>query len=260
MEIATGVFESRDNAERAVDQLRKLGVPEERIGFITKDANADQVSTGVPITDTEEPGMGRAMGAAVGGAMGAAGGATLGLAVATLALPGVGPVIAFGMVGAAVLGVVGAAAGSAVGDQVEEELGEGVPHEDLFVYEDALRDGRSIVIAHVSDDQKDRAQEIIKEGGAQDIETLRNRWWDELKDDERAYYLDKGGRNFERDEPSYRRGFQASLHPRRRGKIYRDVEDELRTTYSNVGLDTGFREGYERGLAYQSKFGERRND
>ena len=51
--------------------------------------------------------------------MGAAGGATAGLAVASLAIPGIGPLIAFGMVGAALLGIVGAAAGSAVGDTVE---------------------------------------------------------------------------------------------------------------------------------------------
>jgi len=257
MEIVTGVFESRADAETAVDQLRKLGVPAERIGLITRGNETDQPRAGVPITDTEEPGMGRAMGAAVGGAVGAAGGATLGLAVATLAVPGIGPVLAFGMVGAALMGIVGAAAGSAVGDQVEEELGEGVPHEDVYLYEDALRHGHSIVIAQVSDDQQDRAEDIIDEAGAEDIETLRERWWAELRDNERAYYH-KDGRDFDRDEATYRNGFQASLHPRRRGKIYRDVEDELRTSYTETQLDTGFREGYERGLAYQSKFGERR--
>lgn len=259
MEIVSGVFESRTDAEKAVDQLRTLGVPVERIGLITRGANTDQVRTGVPVTDTEEPGMGRAMGATVGGAVGAAGGATLGLAVATLAVPGIGPVLAFGMVGAALMGIVGAAAGSAVGDQVEEELGEGIPHEDVYLYEDALRHGRSIVIAHVTDDQEDRAQEIIKDAGAEDIDTLRERWWNELRDDERAYYH-KDGRDFDRDEAIYRRGFQASLHPRRRGKIFKDVEDELRTSYTETQLDTGFREGYERGLAYQRRLGERRND
>lgn len=259
MEIATGVFESRADAERAVDQLRKLGVPPERIGFITRQTNAEQVSASVPVTDTEEPGMGRAMGAAVGGAMGAAGGATLGLAVATLALPGIGPVIAFGVAGAALLGIAGAAAGSAVGNQVEEELGEGVPHEDLFIYEDALRNGRSVVIAHVTDDEEDRAEEILKDAGAEDIDDLRERWWNDLRDDERAYYHNDG-RDFDRDEETYRRGFQASLHPRRRGKAYSDIEDELRTSYTETQLDTGFREGYERGRAYHNKFGERRND
>src|SRR5215207_693927 len=99
MQTVTGVFKSRDNAEKAVNELRSLGIPENSIGIVTPDSSPERLETGVPVTDTEEPGMGRAMGAAVGGAMGAAGGATLGLAVATLAIPGVGPVIAFGLVG-----------------------------------------------------------------------------------------------------------------------------------------------------------------
>ena len=155
MEVVTGVFESRDNAERAVSQLKSLGIPEARIGVLTPGSVSEhRLEAGVPVTDTEEPGMGKAMGAAVGGAMGAAGGATLGLAVASLAVPGIGPVIAFGMLGAALLGVVGAAAGSAVGDTVEEELGEGIPHEDLYIYEDALRHGKSVLIAYVDDEDK----------------------------------------------------------------------------------------------------------
>ena len=175
MEVVTGVFQSRADAERAVNELRALGVATEKIGLITPDERTEGVDRGVPVTDTEEPGMGRAMGAAVGGAMGAAGGATLGLAVATLAVPGVGPVLAFGMIGAALLGAFGAAAGSAVGDSVEEELGEGVPHEDLYIYKDALRNGGSVVVAYVIDDQANRAREIVKNAGAEDIDALRDR-------------------------------------------------------------------------------------
>ncbi|HET9395133.1 MAG TPA: hypothetical protein VFO36_03675, partial [Nitrospiraceae bacterium] len=118
MEIATGVFRSRSDAERVVSELRDLGVPQEQIGLITPDSQSSQGNTRVAVTDTEEPGMGRAMGATVGGAMGAASGATLGLAAASLVVPGVGPLLAFGLVGGAVLGLVGAAAGSAIGDQV----------------------------------------------------------------------------------------------------------------------------------------------
>jgi hypothetical protein len=175
MEVVTGVFESRADAEEAVHELRNLGIATEKIGLITPDSRPDGIERGVPISDTEEPGMGRAMGAAVGGAMGAAGGATLGLAVATLAVPGVGPVLAFGMIGAAVVAAFGAAAGSAVGDSVEEELGEGVPHEDVYVYEDALRHGRSVIVAYATDDQADRAREIIKSCGAEDVDQLRER-------------------------------------------------------------------------------------
>lgn len=259
MEVVTGVFESRADAERAVNQLRSLGIPQDNIGLITPGSQPETVERGVPIIDTEEPGMGRAMGAAVGGAMGAAGGATLGLAAATLAIPGVGPVIAFGLVGAAVLGVVGAAAGAAVGDTVEEQLGEGVPHEDIFLYEDALRHGRSIIIAYADDDRADEAREAIRNAGAADLDVLREQWWDELRDDERNYY-NRDGRDFDRDEAAYRCGFQAALHPQRRGKSYADVEKDLTSEYAEAKLDACFREGYERGLAYHNRYRERRND
>src|SRR5918996_651605 len=216
MEVVTGVFKSRDNAEKAVNQLRSLGIPDQRIGIIAPgSATADTIEKGVPVTDTEDPGMGRAMGAAVGGAMGAAGGATLGLAVASLAVPGIGPVIAFGMLGAALLGVVGAAAGAAVGDTVEEELGEGIPHEDLYVYEDALRHGKSVLIAYIDDEDKtDEAHDVLDNAGAEDIEQLREHWWEELREDERAYYH-REDRDFDRDELNYRRGYEAALHPKR---------------------------------------------
>lgn len=259
MEAVSGVFGSRQAAENAIDQLRRAGIPDNRIGLVTPGSDTGEIEAGLPVTDTERPGMGRAMGAAVGGAMGAAGGATLGLAVATLAVPGIGPVLAFGMVGAALLGVVGATAGSAVGDTIENELGDGVPHEDVYLYEDALRHGRSVVLAYTeNDDQSDRAEDVITSAGAMDLDELRENWWDELREGERSYYH-RDGRDFDQDEDSYRRGFQAALHPKRRGKAYSAVEQDLRTAYAGTELDSAFREGYERGLAYQSKGSEARD-
>ncbi|HET9479432.1 MAG TPA: hypothetical protein VFO72_08810 [Pyrinomonadaceae bacterium] len=255
MEAVSGVFESRQDAQNAINELRRIGIADNRIGLVTPGTDGDELEAGLPVTDTERPGMGKAMGAAVGGAMGAAGGATLGLAVATLAVPGIGPLLAFGMVGAALLGVVGATAGSAVGDQVEEELGEGIPHEDIFVYEDALRHGRSVLVVYAdNDDQADKAEDVLDRHGAIDLDELRQHWWNELRDTEREYYH-RNGRDFDQDEESYRRGFQAALHPKRRGRAYTEVEQDLRTAYGSE-LDTAFREGYERGLAHQSRFSE----
>lgn len=257
MEAVSGVFESRQDAQNAINELRRIGIADNRIGLVTPGTDGDELEAGLPVTDTERPGMGKAMGAAVGGAMGAAGGATLGLAVATLAVPGIGPLLAFGMVGAALLGVVGATAGSAVGDQLEEELGEGIPHEDIFVYEDALRHGRSVLIVYAdNDDQADKAEDVLERHRAMDLDQLRENWWNELRDTEREYYH-RNGRDFDQDEESYRRGFQAALHPKRRGRAYTEVEQDLRTAYG-IELDTAFREGYERGLAHRSRFLEAR--
>src|ERR1044072_4186789 len=253
MQVVTGVFKSENNAETAVNQLRSLGIPDKRIGIVRPGSRPERIEVGVPVTDSEEPGMGRAMGAAVGGAMGAAGGATAGLAIASLAVPGIGPLIAFGMVGAALLATVGAAAGSTVGDNVEEGLGEGIPHEDVYLYEDALRHGNSVVIAYVEDgDQADNATRAIHDAGAEDLDTLREGWWGELREGERAHYTGEGT-DFDRDEPNYRRGYEAALHPQRRSKAYSAVEDELRTAYANPALDRPFQAGYERGLGHRSR-------
>src|ERR1044072_9477598 len=82
MQVVTGLFRSHDDDENAVEQLRSLGITYKRIGIVRPGTDSERLESGVPVTDTEEPGMGRAMGAAVGGAMGAAGGATAGLGVA----------------------------------------------------------------------------------------------------------------------------------------------------------------------------------
>src|SRR6185369_14562901 len=177
MQAITGVFKSRDEADKTANELRILGMAEKRIGIVTPGSTAERLETGVPVTDTEDPGMGRAMGAAVGGAMGAAGGATAGLAVASLAVPGIGPLLAFGMVGAGLLGIVGATAGAAVGNTIEEGLGEGVPHEDIYLYEDALRHGHSVLIVYTDNDaQSDVAQDVLSDAGAMDLDELRENW------------------------------------------------------------------------------------
>lgn len=250
MQAVTGVFKTREEADVAVNALRSLGIPEKRLGIVAPGSAPERLEAGVPITDSESPGMGRAMGAAVGGGIGAAGGATAGLAVASLAVPGIGPLLAFGMVGAALMGVVGAAAGSAVGDAVEEGLGEGIPHEDVYLYEDALRHGHSIVIAYAEEgDQSDQAAKVMNNAGAEELDTLRENWWRELREGERGHY----GEDFDRHEESYRRGYQAAQHPARRGQSYSEAEERLMTEYAGTVLDRPFQDGYERGMGHRDR-------
>ena len=248
MAIVTGVFKSRGEAEEAVRDLRAANIDAEHIGFLTPEMTEAELEARARVTDSERPGLGKAMGAVVGGAMGTAGGASLGAAAASLIVPGVGPLIAAGVLGAALLGVAGAATGAAAGEKTEEFLGEGLPHEDLFIYEDALRRGQSVVVAFVDDE--DRAREIMRRHGSLDVDDLSNNWWQERRAEERESYRTAGG-NFDRDEESYRRGFQAALHAKRRGKPFDEAEQELRNSYDEGQLDSAFRQGYERGRRYQ---------
>jgi hypothetical protein len=250
MEIVTGIFNTHEQAVSAVHELQKLGLSNKHIGLVSPDQKS-ATPVRVPVTDTEDSGMGKAMGAAVGGAMGAAGGATLGLAAASILVPGVGPVLAFGLLGAALLGGTGAALGAVVGDSLEEGLGEGIPHEDIYLYEDALRHGRSVVVVYADEGkQTDDVREVLNKAGALNLDDLREDWWAELRDEESNTYQDSG-RDFENDELSYRRGFEAAQHPIRRGRSYGEAEDNLRESYSDDELDDAFQRGYERGRVYR---------
>ena len=62
-------------------------------------------------------------------------------------VPGLGPITALGLLGAAILGAAGATIGAAAGGKAEKSTYEGLPEDEIFVYEDALRKGRSVVIA-----------------------------------------------------------------------------------------------------------------
>jgi hypothetical protein len=162
------------------------------------------------------------------------------------------------VLGAALLGVGGAAAGAAVGGTVEEGLGEGLPHEDAYLFEHSLRHGYSVVIVYASEGEHgDSAQKLLVDVGAKDVEDLREEWWADHREEEREYYQNDG-RDFSIDELNYRRGYEASLNPGRRGQAFTEVEEELDRVYGDISRETAFREGYDRGYQYQASHSENR--
>ena len=256
MSTVAGIFNSSAEAERAVEALRTAGIDDGRVSLLTPGTSQGQLDD-VPTTETEQEGMGKAAGGVVGGALGVAGGLHLGAAAASLLIPGVGPVLAAGLVGAALLGAGGAATGMAAGGALEDSMAEGLPHDELFVYEEALRRGRSVVLV-VADDEVSEgvARDLFKEVGAESVDAARETWWVGLRDAEEAEYAVDGG-DFGADEPLYRRGFEASLHPRARGRAYAEDAERLRECYGAECEERAFRRGYERGHRYQGELLER---
>ncbi|MDT7602134.1 MAG: hypothetical protein QOF61_131 [Acidobacteriota bacterium] len=253
MKTVAGIFNSRADAERAIETLRGLGLAEDRLNLLTPGETPAEVDAEVPTTETEQPGMGKALGATVGGALGVAGGLHLGGIIATSLIPGVGPVLAVGMIGAALVGAGGAVAGSKAGEAMEDNLAPELPHDELYIYEDALRKGKSVVIAAADDgEQADHVQTVLAASRAESIDAARETWWLGLRDDEEAEYTGQGV-DFKEDEPVYRRGFEAALHPRSRGASYADSMDHLRERHADVYEHPAFRRGYERGQAHHGK-------
>jgi hypothetical protein len=246
MQTVAGVFARRADAERAAAGLEASGIPRDRITLLTPGSDVRRV----PTDEGEQPGIGAAVGAVVGAATGAAVGFPLGAAV-TLLVPGVGPVIASGLIGAVLLGVSGAT----VGATLEESLVTGLPRDELFVYEDALRRGHSVVVALVEDDERvEAARRILADAGAETVDAARERWWLGLRPVEREHY-EEGPAAFEHDEARFRRGFEAALNPDTRGHTWAEAATSLRARH-RADVDTpAFRRGWERGQRYQRQLG-----
>jgi hypothetical protein len=251
MNTVVGIFNSFADAKRAVAMLRALGIADNQIGLLSPRTPEIEIEANIPTTETEQPGVGTAVGGAVGGALGVAGGMHAGLAVATALIPGVGPVFAIGLISAALFGIGGAAAGAAAGNAIDDNIDEGLPRDELYLYEDSLRRGRSVVIALAGAEEiAERARTELQRAGAESIDAAREQWWIGLRDAEQEHYSSQGG-NFNVDEAAYRLGFEAALHPDRRGRSYENTVETLRTRYADNCALEGFRRGYERGQAYQ---------
>lgn len=251
MEAISGVFETRTAAERAVQDASKAGIPADKITLLTPGSvdHLDKEMTSVPADTTEQPGMGKAIGALLGGGVGITGGSLL-----IALIPGVGPITAIGLLGAAIAGAAGATVGAAVGDKLEKSTIEGLPEDEIFVYEDALRKGRSVVVALAeNDDSAKRLREVMKQEGAESVDAAREQWWIGLRSAEENHYS-QSGKKFAEDEKFYRLGFEAALHARTRCMEFDQVSGEMNAALEDVqrenpgvDLEEAFTRGYQRG-------------
>jgi len=247
-----GVFASRTDADLAVSKLLSAGLNRDQINLLTPGSEPDKVAA-VPVEDMEERGVGEALGGVIGGTMGAVSGWSLGAAVASLFIPGVGPIVAVGAAAAAIFAAGGAVGGALVGEALEDTSSKGIPHDELFVYEDALRHGRTvlIVLAH-SEGQRIMVQEIITASGAESLDSARENWWLGLRDIEEEEYV-RAGHDFKGCESSFRCGFEAAQHSFARGKSYTQVVTELKKRYPDQYGEDSFRDGFERGKDHHDR-------
>ena len=248
MGTIAGIFNSRKEAERAFSELQtEAGFRNEDIVLLAPGSSAKDLDA-VPTDEGEQPGMGSAIGGVVGGAVGLAAGSV----VASIVLPGVGTILAIGL-GAGAFGIGGAVAGAVTGGALENQLSTGLPKDELFFYEDALRQGRTVLIARPQDDDViEKGRAVIERNGAESVDAARDKWWIGIRDAEEAQYDAPDG-DFQRNESRYRTGFETALHPDCRGKAYEAAVPKLRELQPDICDDETFRRGYERGRAYYAE-------
>jgi hypothetical protein len=253
MQAVTGIFTSFEQARRSAEELSALGLSIDQINLLAP-GSPDADIENIPSTEGEQPGMGKAVGGVVGAAVGTSAGVPLGLTLASAVVPGVGPAIGIGLAASALLGIGGAIGGAVAGGRLEKELTEGLPKDEVFVYEDALRQGRTVIVSLAEDgDQADLSRDIFQRNGAESIDAAREQWWVGLRDAEKEHYT-REGQEFARDEKDYRLGFESALHLQTRGRSYEQVESYLKERYPDTYQKSAFRRGYERGENYRRYF------
>ena len=254
MEIVSGVFQNKSEAEHALQEARAAGVPADKVTLLTP-GTSDQINKevqSIPVDTAEQPGIGKAVGGVLGAAAGLSGSSLL-----IAFIPGVGPITAAGMLGMAIVTAAGATIGATAGAKLEDASTEGLPQDEIFVYEDALRKGRSVVIADAdSTASASLLRDLLYAEGAESIDAAREQWWIGLRSSEDEHYS-KSGRNFREDEKFYRLGFEAALHARNRCREFDQVSaemdaslEDIQQQYPNNEVEEPFTRGYQRGREY----------
>jgi len=158
-----GIYSTRVAVENATDSLIRAGFPAADISVLLPE------SLGGPRDMGTEKATKAPEGAAAGVTTGAAIGGTLGVlaGVGLLAIPGLGPFIAAGPIMA---GLAGLGVGGAVGGVTGALIGMGIPEFEAKRYESRLQKGGILLSVHCdTSDEINRAKEVLKATGAEDV-------------------------------------------------------------------------------------------
>jgi hypothetical protein len=157
-----GIYRTVAQAEKAVDTLTASGFPHNDISVLLTDSQTSHDFAHQKNTKAPE---GATAGVAAGGIIGG----TLGLLVGlgTLAIPGIGPLLAAGPLVAAFAGI---GAGGAAGGVIGALVGMGIPEYEAKRYEGHVKNGGVLMSVHCDTSTEiTRAEELLKGTGAVDI-------------------------------------------------------------------------------------------
>ncbi len=156
MQTITKVFDTYEQAERAVNALEMSGVHSADISIVANKRNGNLASV-----DEENSAVGT--GAGVGAAVGGAAGLLTGLGL--MAIPGVGPVVAAGWLVSTALGAV---AGGATGGIVGSLVSTGLDDDNAHIYSEAVRRGGALVAVKAEDGLVEQVHRILDGQGPLD--------------------------------------------------------------------------------------------
>jgi hypothetical protein len=158
--LVSAVFDDQSEAERAVRELRQLGVSDSALSVIARHEGVGGDYGGANTHEVKEKGEGLIKGALGGAGVGAL------LGIAALAIPGVGPLAAAGAIAAGAIpeaAAIGAGAGALAGGLTGILTKHGVSEDDARYYEGHINKGGVFVSVDTGDGEigADQARDIL---------------------------------------------------------------------------------------------------
>ena len=158
MRMIAHSYDTYDQAERVVHALEAAGVPHDDISLVSGDQSRSATTGGAGDTATA---TGTGTGATIGTVLG--GGAGLLAGLGSLAIPGVGPIVAAGWLIATLTGAgVGAAAGGLLGSLT----GAGVDEAEAQGYAEHVSRGGALVTVRAGEEDAAQVEHILEHGEA----------------------------------------------------------------------------------------------
>ncbi len=158
LKTVIGLFDSRDQAEKAASDLRGSGFHDE-ISILASDKGKEKTS-GNYFNDTSEThsiNSGLSTGGLLGGLAG------LGMGAGALAIPGIGPLIAAGP-------IAGLLSGAFTGGIAGGLIDWGIPADRGKFYEGKIREGKILASVRTDENKINSAADILRRNGARDVE------------------------------------------------------------------------------------------
>lgn len=158
-----GVYQTMSEVEEAVRMLDKGGFPIKQVSFVAQDMQSETEVHGY-VTTGDVAKAGARTAAWVGGIFGLLVGA------AFIWVPGFGPLLVAGSFASMLLGSMeGVMAGAAGGGLLGALVGWGVSKQHILKYEEHLKGGKYLLIAHGSTDEVTRAHNILQSTRAAEV-------------------------------------------------------------------------------------------
>lgn len=169
-----GLMDTHQEAASVVEDLtQQCGCDRSDIGIAARGSQSEVTGgAGVSGDRSDDAASGALKGAGAGAALGGVLGFVAG--AASLAIPGVGPIIAAGPIASALAGAgMGAVAGGLIGGLTKL----GVPEDEAHYYAEGVKRGGTLVTVHARDDDAaECAARVMKGHGAVDIENRASTW------------------------------------------------------------------------------------